>query len=82
MFRADTECDVEKGIYANLSTTYVIKVYIFTIAAEVALDILSKQITGLVIPDQHGSSGDVSYDLTGFVIFLFFCLSNRMFSHV
>lgn len=72
MFRADTECDVEKGIYANLSTTYVIKVYIFTIAADVALDILSKQITGLVIPDQHGSSGDVSYDLTGFVIFLFF----------
>lgn len=35
------------------------------------MDILSKQITGLVIPDQHGSSGDVSYDLTGFVIFLF-----------
>lgn len=72
MFRADTECDVEKGIYANQSTTYVIKVYIFTIAADVALDILSKQITGLVIPDQHGSSGDVSYDLTGYVIFLFF----------
>ncbi|XP_056022632.1 lipopolysaccharide-binding protein-like [Ostrea edulis] len=34
-------------------------------ATEVALDILTKQVTGLQIPDQHGATGDVSYDLTG-----------------
>jgi hypothetical protein len=42
------------------STTFI---FLLT-ATDVALDILAKQVTGLQIPDQHGASGDVSYDLT------------------
>ncbi|XP_061163194.1 lipopolysaccharide-binding protein-like [Saccostrea echinata] len=47
-------------------------------ATDVALDILSKQVTGLEIPDQHGSSGDVSYDITGLKINAFSKPSSRV----
>lgn len=33
-------------------------------AVNVALDVLSKGITHKGIPDQHGVSGNVSYDIT------------------
>lgn len=33
-------------------------------ATKVALDSLSSKVVGLRIPDQHGKSGDVSYDVT------------------
>ncbi|XP_052716626.1 lipopolysaccharide-binding protein-like [Crassostrea angulata] len=36
----------------------------FTYAVNVALDVLSKGITHKGIPDQHGVSGNVSYDIT------------------
>lgn len=35
-------------------------------ATNVALEKLSKQVTGQLIPDQHGSSGDVKFDITGY----------------
>lgn len=34
-------------------------------AVNVALDVLSKDITNKAIPDQHDKSGSVSYDITG-----------------
>lgn len=37
----------------------------FNYAVNVALDILSRDITNKAIPDQHGKSGSVSYDITG-----------------
>lgn len=35
------------------------------VAVNVALDVLSKDITNTAIPDQHDKSGSVSYDITG-----------------
>lgn len=35
------------------------------VAVNVALDVLSKDITNKAIPDQHDKSGSVSYDITG-----------------
>lgn len=47
-------------------------------ATEVALDILSKQVTGQQIPDQHGQSGDVKFDITGMNVKQFTKPSSRV----
>ncbi|XP_061179712.1 lipopolysaccharide-binding protein-like [Saccostrea echinata] len=47
-------------------------------ATNVALDILTKQVTGQPIPDQHGSTGDVKFDITGIKVNEFIKPSSRV----
>lgn len=81
MFRADTECDVEKGIYANLSTTYVIKVYIFTSCRRrFGYSFQTNHRTCDSRPARKFRGCFVRPHRVRYISF--FCLSNRMFSHV
>lgn len=81
MFRADTECDVEKGIYANLSTTYVIKVYIFTSCRRrFGYSFQTNHRTCDSRPARKFRGCFVRPHRVRYISFC--CLSNRMFSHV
>lgn len=55
----------------TLAFSYIWRWFIFSYAnfaaVNVALDVLSKDITSKKIPDQHGKSGSVSYDVKGLV---------------
>ncbi|XP_062595850.1 lipopolysaccharide-binding protein-like [Saccostrea cucullata] len=71
LFVTSTECK-----FPGLKTRITDKALDY--ATNVALDILTKQVTGQPIPDQHGSSGGVKFDITGIKVNQFIKPSSKV----